>query len=61
MSGNKKGTPAQADKAHRAKVHSNENEVIAGSARLNPDDKSDAAEQIREAAEDIIARRAASN
>lgn len=57
----KKGTPTEATKAHRAKVHRNENEVIAGARKLARDDDTVEADLIREAAADIIARRAASN
>ena len=49
------------DRAHREKVVSNENEVIAGARALDPDDVSDRANYIREVAADIVARRAANN
>jgi hypothetical protein len=52
---------ARGDREHRAKVHANENKVIRGARTLDPDDRSDSAEYIREVAADIVARRAASN
>lgn len=49
------------EREHRAKVVKNENEVIRGADRLDPNDRSAEAQQIRDTAADIIARRAASN
>lgn len=43
---------------HQAKVRANEDEVIDGAKKLDPKDKSDRAEYIREVAEDIKMRRA---
>ncbi|WP_167757037.1 hypothetical protein [Amycolatopsis sp. CFH S0078] len=49
------------EREHRAKVVKNENDVIRGAARLDPGDRSVEAQQIRDTAADIKARRAASN
>lgn len=46
------------DQEHRAKVRANEDEVVDGAKKLDPKDKSDRAEYIREVAEDIQMRRA---
>lgn len=46
------------EKAHQKKVRANEDEVIEGAKKLDPKDKSERAEYIREVAEDIKMRRA---
>jgi hypothetical protein len=52
---------ARGEREHRAKVNANENTVINGAGRIDPDDQSAEANRIRETAADITARRAASN
>lgn len=52
---------ARGEHEHRAKVHKQENDVIKGADRLDPNDRSLEAQQIRDTAADIKARRAASN
>lgn len=49
------------DAAHRQKIFDNENEVIAAASAADPNDRSARTEYVREVAEDIVARRAASN
>lgn len=46
---------------HRRKVVANEDAVIIDALRSDPKDKSARTQYVREVAEDIIARRAASN
>lgn len=46
------------ERKHREKVKANEDEVVQNAKNLDPKDKSDRAEYIREVAEDIQMRRA---
>jgi hypothetical protein len=46
------------ERKHREKVKANEDEVVQNAKNLDPKDKSERAEYIREVAEDIQMRRA---